>query len=59
MECCHNKNILKDKEMYFCTNCGVIHRYSWIEYDFEFNEYNQNTYNLLKCKNIIYKKVVY
>ena len=21
MECCQNKNILKDKEMYFCKNC--------------------------------------
>ena len=28
MECCQNKNILKDKEMYFCKNCGVIHGYT-------------------------------
>ena len=28
MECCENKNILKEKEMYSCTNCGVIHGYS-------------------------------
>ena len=40
MNCCEDKNILKDKEMYFCKNCGVIHGYSWIEYDFKFNEYN-------------------
>ena len=59
MECCQNKNILKDKEMYFCTNCGVIHGYSWIEYDFKFNEYDQNIYNLLKCKNSIYKRKKY
>ena len=59
MECCENKNILKDKEMYFCTNCGVIHGYSWIEYDFKFNEYDQNIYNLLKCKNTIYKRKKY
>ena len=67
MECCQNKNILKDKEMYFCNNCGVIHGYTWIEYDFKFNEYNENfynykhhynenIYNLLKCKNTIYKR---
>ena len=56
MDCCEDKNILKDKEMYFCNNCGVIHGYSWIEYDFKFNEYNQNIYNLLKCKNTIYKQ---
>ena len=59
MECCQNKNILKDKEMYFCKNCRVIHGYSWIEYDFKFNEYNQNIYNLLKCKNTIYKRNKY
>ena len=59
MECCKNKNILKDEEMYFCNNCGVIHGYTWIEYDFEFNEYNENIYNLLKCKNTIYKRKKY
>ena len=59
MECCQNKNILKDKEMYFCKNCGVIHGYIWIEYDFKFNEYNENIYNLLKCKNTIYKRKKY
>ena len=59
MECCENKNILKEKEMHFCTNCGVIHGYSWIEYNLKFNEYDQNIYNLLKCKNIIYKRQKY
>ena len=59
MDCCQNKNILKDKEMYFCKNCGVIQGYSWIEYDFKFNEYNENIYNLLKCKNTIYKRKKY
>ena len=59
MECCQNNNILKDKEMYFCNNCGVIHGYSWIEYDFKFIEYNENIYNLLKCKNTIYKRKKY
>ena len=59
MECCQNKNILNYKEMYFCKNCGVIHGYSWIEYDFKFNEFNQNIYNLLKCKNTIHKRKKY
>ena len=59
MECCKNKNILKDKEMYLYNNCGVIHGYAWIEYDFKFNEYNENIYNLLKCKNTIYKRKKY
>ena len=38
MECCENKNILKDKEMFVCTNCSIMHGYTWIEYDFKFNE---------------------
>ena len=45
--------------MYFCINCGTIHGYSWVEYDFKFNEYDQNIYNLLKCKNTIYKRKKY
>ena len=59
MECCESKKIIKEKEMFFCTNCGTIHGYSWIEYDFKFNEYNENIYNLLKCKNTIYKRKKY
>ena len=59
MECCESKNIIKEKEMFFCTNCGTIHGYSWIEYDFKFNEHNENIYNLLKCKNAIYKRNKY
>ena len=59
MECCQNMNIIKKKEMFVCTNCATIHGYSWIEYDFKFNEYNENIYNLLKCKNTIYKRKKY
>ena len=32
---------------------------TWIEYDFKFNEYNENIYNLLKCKNTIYERKKY
>ena len=59
MECCDSKNIIKEKEMYFCINCAAIHGYSWIEYDFKVKEYNENIYNLLKCKNTIYKRKKY
>ena len=59
MECCQNKNILKHKEMFVCKNCATIHGYSWIEYDFKFNEYNENIYNLIKYKNGIYKRKKY
>ena len=56
MEYWENKNIIKKKEMFVCTNCATIHGYSWIEYDFKFNDYHENIYNLLKCKNTIYKR---
>ena len=59
MECCQNNNILKHKEMFVCTNCCLIHGYSWIEYDFKFNEYNENIYNLLKFKTSFYKRKKY
>ena len=59
MECCENKNILKDKEIFVCTKGATIHGYTWIEYDFKSNEYNENIYKLLKCKNIIYKRKKY
>ena len=45
--------------MFVCTTCATIHGYSWIEYDFKLNEYNENIYNLLKCKNTIYKRKKY
>ena len=59
MECCENRNIIKNKEIFVCTNCGTIHGYTWIEYDFKFNEYNENIYNLLKCKTSFYKRKKY
>ena len=59
MKCCDSKNIINEKEMYLCTNCGVIHGYTWIEYDFKVKEYNENIYNLLKFKDIIYKRKKY
>ena len=59
MECCDSKNIIKEKEMYLCTNCATIHGYTWIEFDFKVKEYNENIYNLLKCKNTIYQRKKY
>ena len=59
MECRDSKNTIKEKEMYLCTNCAAIHGYTWIEYDFRVKEYNEDIYNLLKCKNTIYKRKKY
>ena len=59
MKCCDSKNIIIEKEMFVCTNCATIHGYKWIEYDFKVKEYNENIYNLLKFKNILYKRKKY
>ena len=59
MKCCDSKNIIEEKEMYFCTNCAAIHGYIWIEYDFKVKEHDRDIYNLLKCKNTIYKRKKY
>ena len=59
MKCCDSKNIIIEKEMFVCTNCGVIHGYKWIEYDFKVKEYDQDIYNLLKCKDFIYNRRKY
>ena len=59
MKCCDSKNIIIEKEMFVCTNCGVIHGYTWIEYDFKVKEHDQDIYNLLKCKDTIYKRRKY
>ena len=59
MKCCDSKNIIIEKEMFLCTNCGVIHEYKWIEYDFKVKEHDQDIYNLLKCKDTIYKRKKY
>ena len=59
MNCCENIKIIKEKEMNFCMNCGNIYEYDWIEYDFKFNKYDQNIYNLLKFKSTIYERKKY
>ena len=59
MKCCDSKNIIEEKEMYLCTNCGVIFEYIWIEYDFKVKEHDQDIYNILKCKDTIYKRRKY
>ena len=59
MKCCDSENIINEKEMFVCTNCGVIHGYTWIEYDFKLKEHDQDIYNLLECKDFIYNRRKY
>ena len=59
MECCENENIIKEKELNFCTNCGVIHDYDWIKFDISYNDYNSTISNMLKYRKICYKRIKY
>ena len=59
MECCEHKNIIKEKEMNFCTNCGTIHDYDWIKFDIRNNDYNSTISNMLKYRKGCYKKIKY
>ena len=59
MECCENKNIIKEKQMKFCTNCGTIHDYDWITFDISCNDYNSTISNMLKYRKSCYKRIKY
>ena len=52
MKCCDSKNVIEEKEMYLCTNCGVIHGYTWVEYDFIYI-FVIIFYSIYICNNII------
>ena len=59
MNCCENKNIIKENEMNFCINCGTIHDYDWVKFDVSYNDYNSNISDMWKYKKICYKRVKY
>ena len=59
MNCCENKNIIKEKEMNFCTNCGTIHDYHWIMFDIRYDDYNSTITNMLKHRKSCYKRIKY
>ena len=59
MNCCENKNIIKEKELNFCYNCGTIHDYDWIKFDISYNDYNSTISDMWKYKKICYKRIKY
>ena len=52
MECCKDKNITKIKSEYICMNCGVIH-------DYEYVHFNYDDFYLILNNKIKYKKSCY
>ena len=59
MNCCENKNIIKENEMNFCYNCGTIYDYDWIKFDVSYNDYNSTISDMLKYRKICYKRIKY
>ena len=49
MDRCKDKNITKVKSEYICMNCGIIH-------DYEYVHFNYNNYSLILNILLKYKK---
>ena len=58
MDCCNNKNIIKVKSEYICTNCA-INGYEYIPFDFKYDVYNLIVDNMLRHKKSFYKRKKY
>ena len=59
MDCCDNKNIIKNKSEFVCTNCAVIHGYEYIPFDFKYEDYNLIVNNMLRYSKSYYKRKKY
>ena len=57
MDCCKNKNIIKVKSEYICTNCASILGYEYVH--FNYDDYNEIFNNMLKYKKSCYKRRKY
>ena len=59
MNCCNNRNMIKNKSEFFCNNCAVIHGYNYIPFDFKYDDYNLIVNNTLHYKEPQYKRRKY
>ena len=58
MDCCKDKNITKYKSEYICTNCGVIHGYEYVRFNYD-DDYNSIFNNMIKYEKLCYKRRKY
>ena len=54
MDCCKDKNITRVKSEYICMNCGVIHDYEYVHFNYD-DDYNSIFNNMFKYKKSCYK----
>ena len=59
MDCCKDKNITKYKSEYICKNCGVIHDYEYVHFNYNDDDYNSIFNNIFKYKKTCYKRRKY
>ena len=54
MNCCKDKNIIKYKSEYICMNCGVIHDYEYVHFNYNNDDYDSILNNIIKYKKSCY-----
>ena len=54
MDCCLDKNIIKNKSEYICKNCATIHGYEYVH--FNNDDYDSILKNVIKYKKSCYKR---
>ena len=54
MDCCLDKNIIKNKSEYICKNCATIHGYEYVH--FNNDDYDSILKNIIKYKKSCYKR---
>ena len=55
MDCYLNKNITKYKSEFICKNCGVIHDYEYVHFNYD-DDYNSILSSMIKYKKTCYKR---
>ena len=58
MDCCLDINITKDKSEYIFMNCGVIHDYGYVHFNYD-DDYDSILNNMIKYKKTCYKRRKY
>ena len=54
MDCCENKNIIKSKSEYVCTNCATIRGCEYLP--FNYDDYSLIVNNMLRYNKSCYKR---
>ena len=54
MDCCKDKNIIKNKSEYMCSNSSAIQGYEYVH--FNYNDYNLIFNNMIKYRKFCYKR---